>query len=77
MKRAVTNDVIQVGATYSVGPGINVSGLIQETLYDAGGNYVPNGANFTPGNGGVAANNNVYAKNFDSTALIMETSFRW
>jgi hypothetical protein len=77
VKRAVTNDVIQVGATYSVGPGINVSGLIQETLYDAGGNYVPNGANFTPGNGGVAANNNVYAKNFDSTALIMETSFRW
>jgi hypothetical protein len=77
VKRAVTNDVVQVGATYSVGPGVNVSGLVQETIYDAGGAYVPNGANFTPGNGGVAANNNVYAKSFNSTALIMETSFRW
>ncbi|GGF04888.1 hypothetical protein GCM10011611_07880 [Aliidongia dinghuensis] len=77
VKRAVTNDVIQVGATYSVGPGVNLTGMIQQTLYDAGGAYVPNGANFTSGTGGVAANNNVFAKNFDSTALIMETSFRW
>jgi hypothetical protein len=69
--------VIQVGATYAVGPGILVGGVIQQTIYDAGGSYVPNGANFTPGNGGVPANNNVYAKNFNSTALIMETSFRW
>jgi len=77
VKRAATNDVIQVGATYAVGPGVSVAGLIQQTIYDAGGAYVPNGANFTPGPGGVATNNNVYAKNFDSTALIMETSFRW
>jgi predicted porin len=77
VKRAATNDVIQVGATYSVGPGVNVAGLIQQTIYDAGGAYVPNGANFTPGVGGVATNTNVYSKNFNSTALIMETSFRW
>ncbi|GGE99320.1 hypothetical protein GCM10011611_01120 [Aliidongia dinghuensis] len=77
VKRAAINDVIQVGATYTVGPGVNVAGLIQQTLYDPNGHYIPNGASFTPGNGGVAANNNVYAKSFNSTALIMETSFRW
>ncbi|GGF32434.1 hypothetical protein GCM10011611_43270 [Aliidongia dinghuensis] len=77
IKRAAINDVIQVGATYSVGPGVNIAGLIQQTLYDPNGAYVPNGSNFTPGNGGVPANNNVYAKSYNSTALIMETSFKW
>ena len=77
IKRAAINDVIQIGATYSVGPGVNIAGLIQQTLYDPSGAYVPNGSNFTPGTGGVPANNNVYAKSYNSTALIMETSFRW
>ncbi|GGF42623.1 hypothetical protein GCM10011611_56310 [Aliidongia dinghuensis] len=77
IKRAAINDVIQVGATYTVGPGVNIAGLIQQTLYDPSGAYVPNGSNFTPGPGGVPANNNVYAKSYNSTALIMETSFRW
>ena len=77
VKRAAINDVIQVGATYSVGPGVNIAGLIQQTLYDANGRYVPNTANAGAGTGGVPAANNVYAKNFNSTGLIMETSFRW
>ncbi|GGF32454.1 hypothetical protein GCM10011611_43300 [Aliidongia dinghuensis] len=77
VKRAAINDVIQVGATYSVGPGVNIAGLIQQTLYDPNGAYVPAGSSFAPGTGGVAGNNNVYAKSFNSTALIMETSFRW
>ena len=77
VKRAAINNVIQVGATYTVGPGINIAGLIQETIYNPNGTYVPAGASFTAGAGGVAANNNVYAKSFNSTALIMETSFRF
>ena len=77
VKRAADNDVVQLGATYSVGPGINIAGLIQETIYNPNGTYVPAGASFTAGAGGVAANNNVYAKSFNSTALIMETSFRF
>ena len=77
VKRAADNDVVQLGATYSVGPGINIAGVIQQTIYDANGKYVPSGASFAPGAGGVPANNNVYAKDFNATALIMETSFRF
>ena len=77
VKRAAINNVIQVGATYTVGPGINIAGVIQQTIYDANGKYVPSGASFAPGAGGVPANNNVYAKDFNATALIMETSFRF
>ncbi|HEV2676882.1 MAG TPA: hypothetical protein VGV37_20310 [Aliidongia sp.] len=77
VKRAANNDVFQVGATYTVGPGINLAGLIQETLYDPNGAYVPAGPSFVKGAGGVSANNNVYAKSFNATAVIMETSFRF
>ena len=77
VKRAADNDVVQLGATYSVGPGVNLSGLIQETIYNPNGAYVPAGTSFAPGAAGVATNNNVYAKSFNATALIMETSFRF
>ena len=77
IKRAADNDVIQVGATYTVGPGVNIAGLIQETLYNPNGAYVPAGPSFVAAAGGVATNNNVFAKSFNATALIMETSFRF
>ena len=77
VKRAADNDVVQVGATYTVGPGINLTGLIQETLYNPNGSYVPANASTAVGAAGVAASNNVYAKSFNATALIMETSFRF
>jgi predicted porin len=67
VKRAATLDQIQVGGTYTVGPGVALIGMLQEALYDAGGKYVP-----LPG--GVQ---NIYAKDSNSTALIFETSIRF
>jgi len=67
VKRAATNDEIQVGGTYTVGPGVALIGFVQEALYDAGGAYVPlaSGAQ------------NIYAKDSNSTALIFETSLKF
>ena len=67
VKRAGTNDEIQVGGTYTVGPGVALVGFVQEALYDAGGGYVPL-------TGGVQ---NIYAKDSNSTAVIFETSIRF
>jgi hypothetical protein len=77
LKRAAVNNEIQVGATYTVGPGVALVGMIQEEDYDAGGRYVPLTTGLAAGNTGVPANNNVFAKSFDSTALIFETSIRF
>jgi len=67
VKRAGTEDEIQVGGTYTVGPGVALIGFVQEALYDAGGAYVPlaSGAQ------------NIYAKDSNSTALIFETSLKF
>jgi len=67
VKRAGTQDEIQIGGTYTVGPGVALVGMIQEAIYDAGGKYVPL-------TGGVQ---NIYAKDSNSTALIFETSLRF
>jgi predicted porin len=67
VKRAATNDEIQVGGTYTVGPGVALIGMLQEGLYDAGGKYVPLAT-------GVQ---NIYAKDSNSTALIFETSLKF
>jgi len=90
VKRAAIENEIQVGATYTVGPGVALVGMLQEAIYDANGAYVPgvgtgtNGANgYSPGSvatgtyTGVAGNNNIYAKSSTSTALIFETSIRF
>ena len=78
VKRAAINNEIQVGATYTVGPGVALVGMIQQENYDANGKYVPlTGSSFSTAATGVAANNNVFAKGFDSTALIFETSIRF
>ena len=67
VKRAAINDEIQVGGSYTVGPGVALVGFVQEALYDANGKYVPlaSGAQ------------NIYAKDSNSTALIFETSLRF
>jgi len=67
VKRAATEDEIQLGGTYTVGPGVALVGFVQEALYDAGGKYVPlaSGAQ------------NIYAKDSNSTALIFETSLKF
>jgi outer membrane protein OmpU len=67
VKRAADLDVFQVGGTYTVGPGVNLIGMVQEALYSANGAYVPLA-------GGVQ---NVFAKSSNSTALIFETSLRF
>jgi predicted porin len=77
VKRAALNNEIQIGGTYTVGPGVNLVGMIQQENYDQGGAYVPLTGSATPIVGGVAANNNVFAKGFNSTALIFETSIRF
>ena len=67
VKRAAINDEIQIGGSYTVGPGVALVGMLQEALYDANGKYVPlaSGAQ------------NVFAKDANSTALIFETSLRF
>ena len=77
VKRAAINNEIQVGATYTVGPGVNLVGMIQQENYDPNGKYVPLAGPATPIVTGVPANNNVFAKGFNSTALIFETSIRF
>ena len=76
VKRAAIENEIQVGATYTVGPGVALVGMLQEALYDANGAYVPTTGTFAQ-NAGVAGNNNVFAKDSNSTALIFETSIRF
>jgi len=76
VKRAAIENEIQVGATYTVGPGVALVGMIQEALYDANGAYIPTTGSFAP-SAGVAANNNIYAKDSNSTAIIFETSIRF
>jgi predicted porin len=76
VKRAVTLDQIQVGGTYTVGPGVALVGLVQEALYDAGGDYVPATGSFAR-TAGISANNNIFAKNSNSTAVIFMTSIRF
>jgi predicted porin len=76
VKRAVTLDQIQIGGTYTLGPGVALIGMVQEALYDAGGAYIPTTGSFAR-TLGVSANDNVYAKSSDSTALIFETSIRF
>jgi hypothetical protein len=76
VKRAVTLDQIQVGGTYTLGPGVALVGMVQEALYDAGGAYIPTTGSFAK-TLGVAGNNNIYAKSSDSTALIFETSIKF
>ena len=77
VKRAAINNEIQVGATYTVGPGVNLVGMIQQENYDQNGAYVPLAGPATPITTGVPANNNVFAKGFNSTALIFETAIRF
>jgi predicted porin len=77
VKRAAINNEIQVGATYTVGPGVALTGMIQQEDYDPNGKYVPLTGSFSTATTGVAANTNVYSKAFDSTALIFETSIRF
>jgi hypothetical protein len=76
VKRAAIENEIQVGATYTVGPGVALVGMVQEAIYDANGAYVPTTGTFAQ-TAGVAANNNIYAKDSNSTALIFETSIRF
>jgi predicted porin len=76
VKRAAIVNEIQVGATYTVGPGVALVGMIQEALYDANGAYIPTTGTFAQ-TSGVAANNNVFAKDSNSTAIIFETSIRF
>ena len=76
VKRAAIENEIQVGATYTVGPGVALVGMVQEALYDAGGAYIPTTGTFAT-NAGVPGNNNVFAKDSNSTALIFETSIRF
>jgi predicted porin len=76
VKRAAIMNEIQVGATYTVGPGVALVGMIQEAIYDANGAYIPTTGGFAT-NSGVPANNNIYAKDSNSTALIFETSIRF
>src|SRR6202000_496001 len=40
-KRAAINNEIQGGASYTVGPGVALVGMIQQEDYDANGKYVP------------------------------------
>jgi len=83
VKRAAIENEVQVGGTYTVGPGVALIGMVQEAIYDANGAYVPTTGTFSPGSNaagtftGVAANNNIYAKSSTSTALIFETSIRF
>lgn len=78
VKRAAINNEIQVGATYTVGPGVALVGMIQQEIYDQNGKYVPlTTGGFSSAATGVAANNNVFAKGFNSTAVIFETSIRF
>jgi len=67
VKRAAINDEIEIGGTYTVGPGVALVGMLQEAIYDANGAYVPLST-------GVQ---NIYAKSANSTALIFETSLRF
>ena len=76
VKRAAVLDQIQVGATYTVGPGVALVGMVQEALYDAGGAYIPTTGTFAK-TLGVSANNNIYAKDSNSTAVIFETSIKF
>jgi len=76
VKRAAVLDQIQVGGSYTLGPGVALVGMLQEALYDAGGAYIPTTGSFAR-NFGVSANNNIYAKDSNSTALIFETSIRF
>jgi len=77
VKRAAIQNEIQAGATYTVGPGVALTGLLQEAIYDANGKYVPLAGSYSSAATGVAANNNVFAKDSNSTALIFETSIRF
>jgi len=76
VKRAAVLDQVQIGGTYTVGPGVALVGMLQEALYDAGGAYIPTTGSFAK-NIGISANNNIYAKDSNSTALIFETSIRF
>ena len=76
VKRAAIQNEIQVGATYTVGPGVALVGMVQEAIYDANGPYIPTTGSFAQ-SGGVAGNNNIYAKDSNSTAVIFETSIRF
>ena len=76
VKRAAVLDQIQVGGTYTLGPGVALVGMVQEALYDAGGAYIPTTGAFTR-SFGVSANNNIYAKDSNSTAFIFETSIKF
>ena len=67
VKRAAIQNEIQIGGTYTVGPGVALIGMLQEALYDANGKYVPLAT-------GVQ---NIYAKDSNSTAIIFETSLRF
>jgi predicted porin len=77
VKRAAVLDQIQVGATYTVGPGVALVGMVQEALYNPGSGYIPTTGSFSTTATGVAVNNNVFAKASQSTALIFETSIRF
>ena len=76
VKRQAIVDEIQVGGTYTVGPGVALVGMVQEALYDANGAYIPTTGSFATSSG-VAANNNIFARNSNSTAVIFETSIRF
>jgi len=78
VKRAATLDQIQVGGTYTLGPGVALIGFVQEALYDAGGAYIPAATGAGSARSfGVPGNNNIYAKSSDSTALVFETSIKF
>ena len=80
VKRAAINDEIQVGGTYTVGPGVALIGMLQEAVYDANGAYVAASAASAAtvaASPGISATNNIYAKDSNSTALIFETSIRF
>lgn len=76
VKRAAILNQIQVGGTYTLGPGVALVGMVQEALYDANGAYVPTTGTYAK-TLGVSANNNIYAKDSNSTALIFETSIKF
>ena len=67
VKRAAINNEIQLYAAYQVGPGVQIAGIVQQEDYDPNGKYIAL-------SGGAS---NVYAKGFDSTALIFETQLKF
>jgi len=74
LKQVANNDVIVAGTNYLIGPGVSVTGELIFNNYDPGGSYHSlSGLTTNASN----ADNNIYAKSYNSVTAVFGTSFRF